>query len=41
MESSSNETKSKESYISSQGTLTNFKEVQSQMISFDNYLKTM
>ena len=38
---SSNETKSQESYFSGQDTLTNLKESQQYIISFDKSLKTI
>ena len=41
MESSTNETKSRESYISNQDTLTSLMEIQEQIISFGKSLKTM
>ena len=41
MDRSSNETKSQESYISSQDTLTSLGEIQQWIISFDNSLRTM
>ena len=41
MERSSNETKSQESYISNQDTLTGLKAIQEKIISFDKSLKAM
>ena len=40
MESSSNQAKGQESYISNQDTMTSLKEIQQQIISFEKSLKT-
>ena len=41
MQSSSNETKSQESYFSNQDVLTSLKEIQRQIMYFDKSLKRM